>query len=71
LYGDIEKADAARQLILENENRRSWLIFYSHDVADKPSRFGCTPALLESVVSFAAERGTRVMTVADVVSELS
>jgi peptidoglycan/xylan/chitin deacetylase (PgdA/CDA1 family) len=71
LYGDIEKADAARQLILENENRRSWLIFYSHDVADKPSRFGCTPALLESVVSFAAERGTRVMTVADVVTELS
>jgi peptidoglycan/xylan/chitin deacetylase (PgdA/CDA1 family) len=71
LYGDIEKADAARQLILENENRRSWLIFYSHDVADKPSRFGCTPALLESVVSFAAERGTRVMTVAEVVTELS
>jgi peptidoglycan/xylan/chitin deacetylase (PgdA/CDA1 family) len=70
LYGDIDKAAAARQLILENEQRRSWLIFYSHDVVSKPSCFGCTPALLEAVVSFAAERGARMMTVAEVVAEL-
>jgi peptidoglycan/xylan/chitin deacetylase (PgdA/CDA1 family) len=70
LYGDIDSADAARRLILENENRRGWLIFYSHDVADKPSRFGCTPALLEAVVSFARERGSKMMTVADVVGAL-
>lgn len=71
LYGDIDQADAAKQLILENENRRTWLIFYSHDVVRKPSRFGCTPALLEAVVSFASDRGARMMTVADVVGELS
>ena len=71
LYGDIDQAAAATQLILENENRRTWLIFYSHDVASQPSRFGCTPALLEAVVSFAAERRARIMTVADVVAELS
>jgi peptidoglycan/xylan/chitin deacetylase (PgdA/CDA1 family) len=71
LYGDVDQAETAKQLILENESRRSWLIFYSHDVASEPSRFGCTPGLLEAVVSFAAERGARMMTVAEVVAELS
>jgi peptidoglycan/xylan/chitin deacetylase (PgdA/CDA1 family) len=70
LYGDIDQAGAAKQLIVENKNRKSWLIFYSHDVVDKPSRFGCTPALLEEVVSFAADSGAKMMTVADVVAEL-
>jgi peptidoglycan/xylan/chitin deacetylase (PgdA/CDA1 family) len=70
LYGDIDQVDAAKQLILENESRKSWLIFYSHDVVSEPSPFGCTPALLESVVSFAAERGGRMMTIADVIRQL-
>jgi hypothetical protein len=39
-------------------------------VVSKPSCFGCTPALLEAVVSFAAKRGARMMTVAEVVAEL-
>jgi len=70
LYGGMDAADTAKELILENESRKTWLIFYSHDVTDKPSRFGCTPALLEAVVSFAAERGAKIMRVADVVAEL-
>ena len=70
LYGGMEAAETARQLILENENRKSWLIFCSHDVADKPSSFGCTPALLEAIVSFAAGRGTKMMRIGDVVTEL-
>jgi peptidoglycan/xylan/chitin deacetylase (PgdA/CDA1 family) len=70
LYGDIDQIDPARRLILENESRRSWLIFYSHDVRNEPSPFGCTPALLKAVVSFAAERGAKVMTVADVLREI-
>jgi peptidoglycan/xylan/chitin deacetylase (PgdA/CDA1 family) len=70
LYGDIDQAEAAKYLILENEARKSWLIFYSHDVVSTPSRFGCTPALLQAIVSFTAERGIKMMTVADVVAEL-
>ena len=70
LYGDIDRAEAAKQLICGNEQRRSWLIFYSHDVANRPSPFGCTPALLEEVVSFAAGRGARMMTVAAVMAEI-
>jgi peptidoglycan/xylan/chitin deacetylase (PgdA/CDA1 family) len=70
LYGDIDCADAARRLIQENGEQGGWLIFYSHDVASKPSRFGCTPRLLEAICSYAGGRGARLMTVAQVLSEL-
>jgi peptidoglycan/xylan/chitin deacetylase (PgdA/CDA1 family) len=69
LYGSIDRLRSAKQLIEENEYRRSWLIFYSHDVALNPSPFGCTPALLEEVASFAFKRGTRMMTVTEVLAE--
>ena len=70
LYGDLEKCAQVQELILENERQRSWLIFYTHDVRDAPSPFGCTPALLKFAVSFALRRNARVATVADVVAEL-
>jgi peptidoglycan/xylan/chitin deacetylase (PgdA/CDA1 family) len=70
LYGGLDKSSQVRELILENERRRNWLIFYSHDVNDTPSPFGCTPALLEFAVSFALSRSARVVTVAEVVAEL-
>jgi peptidoglycan/xylan/chitin deacetylase (PgdA/CDA1 family) len=68
LYGGIDQAAAAKLLIRENERRKSWLIFYTHDVASNPSRFGCTPALLEEVVSFSVGRCIRLTTIAEVVS---
>ena len=70
LYGGLDRADAAKRLILENEKQGRWLIFYTHDVAAKPSPFGCTPQLLEGICSFAAARNARFMTVAQVMEEL-
>ena len=70
LYGNIEQAESAKRLVLENEKRQSWLIFYSHDVTESPSPFGCTPELLEAVVSFVSDRGAKILTVAEVVSNL-
>jgi peptidoglycan/xylan/chitin deacetylase (PgdA/CDA1 family) len=70
LYGGAEGWAQAEELILENERRKSWLIFYSHDVRPNPSAFGCTPELLDHAVSFAVQRGARVLTVAETVSEL-
>ncbi len=70
LYGDIEKCAEVRELILENERRRGWLIFYSHDVSPTPSRYGCSPELLEYAVSFVSQRCARILTVAEVVAEL-
>jgi peptidoglycan/xylan/chitin deacetylase (PgdA/CDA1 family) len=71
LYGDLSHQAAARELILENERRRGWLIFYTHDVQAAPSPYGCTPELLDAVVKFAAQRQARILTVGEVVSELA
>lgn len=71
LYGSDEKAHQVGELIKENARRESWLIFYSHDVCATPSRYGCTPGLLEFAVSNALRSGARVSTVAEVVSELT
>ena len=70
LYGDHARCRQVRELILENDRRKSWLIFYSHDVCPTPSRFGCTPELLEFAVSFASQQGARILTIAEVVAEL-
>ncbi len=71
LYGDLNKAAEVRKLVLENGERKTWLIFYSHDVRETPSPFGCTPELLEFAVSCAHDSGARIMTVAEVVRGLS
>jgi peptidoglycan/xylan/chitin deacetylase (PgdA/CDA1 family) len=70
LYGDLDRLADPERLILENEQRKGWLIFYSHDVTSQPSPFGCTPRLLEAVCSFAAAHNTRFMTVAQVMRDL-
>jgi peptidoglycan/xylan/chitin deacetylase (PgdA/CDA1 family) len=63
LYGDVDGAGRAERLIAENCRRKSWLIFYTHDVRPSPSPFGCTPPLLESAVSFATRSGCRILSV--------
>jgi peptidoglycan/xylan/chitin deacetylase (PgdA/CDA1 family) len=70
LYGDVDRVEAAKRLIVKNEEENRWLIFYTHDVASKPSPFGCTPRLLEATCSFAAVHHARFMTVAQVMEEL-
>jgi peptidoglycan/xylan/chitin deacetylase (PgdA/CDA1 family) len=63
LYGDMNQAPRLHALILENVQRKTWLIFYTHDVRPQPSPYGCTPALFESVVSCAARSGSRLLTI--------
>jgi peptidoglycan/xylan/chitin deacetylase (PgdA/CDA1 family) len=70
LYGDESKRNGVQDLILENQRCGSWLIFYTHDVQSTPSRFGCTPELLEFAVSVASGSGARILTIAEVVNEL-
>jgi hypothetical protein len=67
LYGGDDRRAEVQELILENERRKGWLIFYSHDVRPNPSRFGCTPELLKFAVSFASRQSSCILTVGDVV----
>jgi peptidoglycan/xylan/chitin deacetylase (PgdA/CDA1 family) len=71
LYGGQSNRANVRELIVENERRQSWLIFYTHDVSPTPSPFGCTPELLEFAVSFASQSCARVSTIAEVLSEVA
>jgi peptidoglycan/xylan/chitin deacetylase (PgdA/CDA1 family) len=62
-----ESLDRAKiaELIAETVQTRGWLIFYSHDVAEQPSRFGVSPDLLEWAVSAAKRAGCALTTIAD------
>jgi len=52
-------------LVAETVRTNGWLILYSHDVTEKPSKFGVTPKLLERAVTAAKMAGCTVATIAD------
>jgi peptidoglycan/xylan/chitin deacetylase (PgdA/CDA1 family) len=66
LYGGLGALPPAERLIQENQTRKSWLIFYTHDVRPNPSPYGCTPELLEAVVRLVKQAGATVLPVAEV-----
>lgn len=69
IYGDGEKPlSAAQDLLEQNAVRNSWLIFYTHDVQETPSPWGCTPILFERIVRAASDSGARIVTIREMVS---
>jgi peptidoglycan/xylan/chitin deacetylase (PgdA/CDA1 family) len=48
-----------------------WLVFFSHDVADAPSPYGCTPAMLEHALSCVRGSGFEILTVKDALAKAS
>jgi len=65
----LENATIDRTEILEFIARtvrvNGWLIFSSHDVEERPSKFGVTPDLLAFAVKASRDAGCRLVTVAD------
>jgi peptidoglycan/xylan/chitin deacetylase (PgdA/CDA1 family) len=47
------------------QNANGWLIFYSHDVADRPSPYGCSPALMNYALEAASRRQIPVLNMAE------
>jgi peptidoglycan/xylan/chitin deacetylase (PgdA/CDA1 family) len=45
--------------------RGAWLILYTHDVVERPSPFGCTPAVLKGLIDRALARDAEIVTVAE------
>ncbi|MGO8831453.1 MAG: polysaccharide deacetylase family protein [Roseiarcus sp.] len=43
---------------------RGWLIFCTHDIADSPTSYGCTPGLFQRALDGAASRGVEIVTIA-------
>lgn len=63
LYSDTFDLSAVDHLFKVNDQRRGWLIFYTHDVRDIPSRLGCKPGQLEAVVRFALRMRHKILTI--------
>lgn len=55
--------DNARRLIDETRRHHAWLIFYTHDVQENASPFGCTPEAFENVVKLVRDSGCEVLPV--------
>ena len=63
LYGGIDQSGWVRSLIAENSRKKTWLIFYTHDVQPHPSPYGSTLALFQAAVAAAIDSGSQVLTV--------
>jgi peptidoglycan/xylan/chitin deacetylase (PgdA/CDA1 family) len=61
LYSGSSDAERIRAVAREAAAPRAWLIFYTHDVSDSPSPFGCTPELLQTAVEAVVEAGFEVL----------
>ncbi|HET7716740.1 MAG TPA: polysaccharide deacetylase family protein [Bauldia sp.] len=57
--GRAEIAAAIENVVKE----KGWLIFYTHDIDETPSRWGCSPALLDEAVRLARRSDAAIVTV--------
>ncbi|MCA1456309.1 polysaccharide deacetylase family protein [Bradyrhizobium sp. BRP22] len=58
-------SDAIERALDEAQIHNGWLIFYSHDVAKRPSFYGCSPGLLNRALEVAAKRDIPALTMAE------
>jgi hypothetical protein len=47
------------------QTNNGWLIFYTHDVAEKPSPYGCSPRLIEHALKTASKRKIPILNMAE------
>jgi peptidoglycan/xylan/chitin deacetylase (PgdA/CDA1 family) len=63
LFSRSTDAAAVKSLIERSSRARSWLIFFTHDVEETPSPYGCTPTLFEHALESALTIGCQVLPV--------
>jgi peptidoglycan/xylan/chitin deacetylase (PgdA/CDA1 family) len=62
--GRIDR-DGIERAFDKAQTTNGWLIFYGHDVADRPSPYGCSPALMNHALEAAAKRKIPVLNMAE------
>jgi len=70
LYSESVPLPRIRDLIARAAQPGQWLIFYTHDVGEQPSPFGCTPQYFEDTVRCVVEAGIRVATVGEALAAI-
>jgi peptidoglycan/xylan/chitin deacetylase (PgdA/CDA1 family) len=63
LYSRSFDLDVISRLVGHNDKQRGWLIFYTHDVSERTSAFGCNPSQFEGVVKLVARGRATVLPV--------
>ncbi|MFT3727593.1 MAG: polysaccharide deacetylase family protein [Terricaulis sp.] len=58
-------------LIAQAQRSNGWLVFFGHDVQEKPSPFGCTPAQLESLLQRVTEAGVEIQPFKDAAARVA
>jgi peptidoglycan/xylan/chitin deacetylase (PgdA/CDA1 family) len=69
IYASQFSKEALCRLVDRSRAAGGWLIFYTHDVTEAPSAYGCTGGQLDAVVAYAAAR-MPILPVGDVVFRL-
>lgn len=64
LYG-AETYDVAADLMARAKHACGWLILFTHDVQDKPTAYGCTPATLDAALLLARQLNLAILPIRD------
>ena len=59
------RPSAIERAVEKAATRNGWIIFFTHDVSDTPSRFGATPEMLDHTLSCVRARGIDILPVKD------
>ncbi len=58
-----ESVLALRGVVDELVRNPGWLIFYAHDISDRPTPYGCTPLSFETLARHTRQAGCEILTV--------
>lgn len=70
LYEEFNKLSNIYSLLEEFSNNGGWLIFYTHDVNEDYSQYGCSPDFFESVLIKCIDLGLEVKNTKEALIEL-
>jgi peptidoglycan/xylan/chitin deacetylase (PgdA/CDA1 family) len=65
-----EDLETLTNVMEQNSRAGGWLILATHDVANDPTRYGCTPDFLDAVVQSAIQSGARILPVSQALDVL-
>jgi len=65
LYSNTIPFQKCFDLIDLNKKKNGWLIFYTHEVEEEPTQFGCTPEYFEKVVNYAVKSNAKIYSVSE------
>ena len=57
--------ERVKEMIAQNVEQRGWLVLYTHDVADRPSPYGCSPREFGQVLKCAVQSQADILSIVE------